>query len=132
MTNGILESINTKDKLYKIFIQADKANVDRFNTLKSDYQAYRARLRKTIREAKRMFYARTFLMYKNDMKKTWGVISDTLKRNRKSKSQAEFIYENHVIRDTDEIANHFNDYFINIARTLSQQIRPTHSFNNYI
>ena len=101
MTNGILESINTKDKLYKIFIQADKANVDRFNTLKSDYQAYRARLRKTIREAKRMFYARTFLMYKNDMKKTWGVISDTLKRNRKSKSQAEFIYENHVIRDTD-------------------------------
>ena len=116
MTNGILESINTKDKLYKIFIQADKANVDRFNTLKSDYQAYRARLRKTIREAKRMFYARTFLMYKNDTKKTWGVISDTLKRNRKSKSQAEFIYENHVIRDTDEIANHFNDYFINIAR----------------
>ena len=132
MTNGILESINTKDKLYKIFIQADKTNVDRFNTLKSDYQAYRARLRKTIREAKRMFYARTFLMYKNDMKKTWGVISDTLKRNRKSKSQAEFIYENHVICDTDEIANHFNDYFINIARTLSQRIQPTHSFNNYL
>ena len=71
-------------------------------------------------------------MYRNDMKKTWGVISDTLKRNRKSKSQAEFIYENHVIRDTDEIANHFNDYFINIACTLSQQIQPTHSFNNYL
>ena len=70
MTNGILKSINTKDKLYKICIQADKTNVDRFNTLMSDYQAYRARLRKTIREAKRMFYARTFLMYKNDMKKT--------------------------------------------------------------
>ena len=122
MTNGILESINTKDKLYKIFIQADKTNVDRFNTLKSDYQAYRARLRKTIREAKRMFYAT------NHMKKTCGVISDTLKRNRKSKSQAEFIYENHVIRDTDEMANHFDDYFINIARTLSQ----THSFNNYL
>ena len=66
------------------------------------------------------------------MKKTWGVISDTLKRNRKSKSQAEFIYENHVIRDTDEIANHFNDYFINIVRTLSQQTQPTHSFNNYL
>ena len=60
------------------------------------------------------------------------MISDTLKRNRKSKSQAEFIYENHVIRDTDEIVNHFNDYFINIARTLSQQIQPTHSFNNYL
>ena len=66
------------------------------------------------------------------MKKTWGVISDTLNRNCKSKSQAEFIYENHVIRDTDEIANQFNDSFINMARTLSQQIQPTHSFNNYL
>ena len=54
MTNGILETINTKDKLYKIFIQADKTNIDRFNTLKSDYQAYRARLGKTIREAKQI------------------------------------------------------------------------------
>ena len=71
-------------------------------------------------------------MYKNDMKKTWGMISDTLKRNCKSKSQAEFIYENHVIRDTEEISNYFNDYFINIARTLSQQIQPTHAFNNYL
>ena len=132
MTNGILESINTKDNLYKIFIQADKTSVDRFNTLKSDYQTYRARLRKTIREAKQMFYARTFLMYKNDMKKTWRVISDTLKINCKSKSQAELIYENHVIRDTEEIANHFNNYFINISRTLSQQIQPTHTFNNYL
>ena len=67
------------------------------NTLKSDYQAYRARLRKTIREAKRMFYARTFLMYKNVMKKTREVISDTLKRSCKSKSQAKFMYENHVM-----------------------------------
>ena len=32
----------------------------------------------------------------------------------------------------DEIAKHFNDYFINIARTLSQQIQGTHSFNNYL
>ena len=128
----ILESINIKDTLYNFFIQADKTNVDHFNTLKSDYQAYRARFRKTIREAKRMFYARTFLMYKNDMKKTWGVINDTLIRNCKSKSLAECNYKYYVIRAIDEIANHFNDYFINIARTLSRQIQGTHSFNNYL
>ena len=71
-------------------------------------------------------------MCKNNMKKTWGVINDTFKRNGKSKSQAKFIDENYVIRDTNELANHFNDYFIKIARTLSQQIQPTHSFNNYL
>ena len=42
----------------------------------------------------------------------------------------EFIVGNHVIRDTDEIANHFNDYFINISLTLLQQIQPTHSFDH--
>ena len=31
---------------------------------KNEYHIYRARLRRTIREAKRMFYTRTFLMNK--------------------------------------------------------------------
>ena len=71
-------------------------------------------------------------MYKNDIKKTWGVISDTLKSSDKSKSQVEFIVGNHIIRDTDEIASHFNDYFINISNTLLQQIQLTHSFDHYL
>ena len=132
MSYGILESINTKNRLYKRFIQTDKNNVALFDTLKAEYHIYRARLRRTIREAKRMFYARAFLLYKNDMRKTWGVINDTLQSNRRSKGQSEFIFGNRIIRDSDEIANHFNDYFINISRTLSQQIQPVHSFDNYL
>ena len=72
MSCGILESINTKNRLYKRFMQTDKNNVALFDTLKAEYSIYRARLRKTIttiREAKRMFYARTFLLYKNYMRK---------------------------------------------------------------
>ena len=56
MSYGILESINTKNRLYKRFIQTDKNNVALFDTLKAEYHIYRARLRRTIREAKRMFY----------------------------------------------------------------------------
>ena len=132
MSYGILESINTKNRLYKRFIQTDKNKVALFDTLKAEYHIYRARLRRTIREAKRMFYARTFLLYKNDMRKTWGVINDTLQSNRRSKGQSEFIFGNRIIRDSDEIANYFNDYFINISRTLSQQIQPVHSFDHYL
>ena len=129
-----LESINTKNRLYKRFIQTDKNNVALFDTLKAEYHIYiyHTRLRRTIREAKRMFYARTFLLYKNDMRKTWGVINDTLQSNRRSKGQSEFIFGNRIICDSDEIANHFNDYFINISRTLSQQIQPVHSFDHYL
>ena len=49
---GILESINKK-KFYKRFIQTDKNNIELFNTLRNEYHIFRARLRKTIREAKR-------------------------------------------------------------------------------
>ena len=131
-SHGILESINTKNRLYKRFIQTDKINVSLFGTLKAEYHIYRARLRRTIREAKRMFYAKTFFLYKNDMRKTWGAINDTLQNNRRSKGQTEYIFGNRSIRDADEIANHFNDYFINISRTLSQQIQPIHSFYHYL
>ena len=132
MTYEILESINNKNNLYKRFIQTDKNNIELFNTLKNEYHIYRARLRRTIREAKRMFYARTFLMYKNNMKKTWGVISDTLKSSDKSKPLVEFKVGNHIIRARDKIANQLSDYFINISRTLLQQIQPTHSFDHYL
>ena len=71
-------------------------------------------------------------MCKNDMKRTWGVISDTLKSSDMSKCQVEFIAGNRIIRETDEIANHFNDYFINISRTPLQQIKPTHSSDHYL
>ena len=66
------------------------------------------------------------------MRKTWGVINDTLQSNRRSKGQSEFIFGNRIFSDSDEIANHFNDYFINISRTLSQQIQSVHSFGHYL
>ena len=66
------------------------------------------------------------------MRNTWGVINNTLQSNRRSKGQLEFIFGNRVIRDSNKIANHFNDYFINISRTLSQQIQPVHSFDHYL
>ena len=66
------------------------------------------------------------------MRKTWRVINDTLQSNLRLKGQSEFLFGNSIIRDPDEIANHFNDYFINISRILSQQIQPVHSFNHYL
>ena len=70
MTDGILKSINTKDKLYKILIQTNVVNTAIFNTLKEEFKVYRATLRRSIREAKRRYYIKTFNMYKNDIKIT--------------------------------------------------------------
>ena len=60
MTKGILNSINTKNALYKILIQTSPTNEDVHSRLKSEYTEYRAKLRKCIREAKRLYYLRLF------------------------------------------------------------------------
>ena len=67
MTDGILKSINTKDKLYKILIQTDTENEHLYTRLKSEFITHRTDLRRNIREAKRMYYTRTFDLYKNDI-----------------------------------------------------------------
>ena len=70
MTRGILNSINTKNMRYKIFIQADSQNVDTYNNFKQKCINYKATLRKSIHAAKRMYYLRLFTLHKNDIKKT--------------------------------------------------------------
>ena len=69
MTDDILKSINTRDKLYKRLVQTDLGNCDLYNRLKNEYKTFRATLRRSIREAKRLYYMKTFNLYKNDIKK---------------------------------------------------------------
>ena len=82
ITNAILKSINTKDKLYKRLIQADMGNTILYNTLKEEFNIYRATLRKSIREAKRAYYIRTFNTFKYDIKKTWSIINQSLSNKK--------------------------------------------------
>ena len=74
LTNGILKSINIKDKMYKILAKADNVNEAAYTNLKAEFNAYIKTLRRSINEAKRLYYTRTFELYRNDIKQTWSVI----------------------------------------------------------
>ena len=93
MTDAILKSINTKDKLYKILIQTDTEDEHLYTRLKSEFITHRTVLRKNIRETKRMYYTRTFDLYKNDILKTWSVINSTFIKNKKCNAPEQFIID---------------------------------------
>ena len=57
------------------------------------------------------------------MKKTWLTIKETLQRNQKHALPVEFLMDNRRLTNPHEIANEFNAYFINIGRSLSDQIQ---------
>ena len=99
MTRGILMSINTKNMLYKIFIQDDSQNVYTNTNFNQVYINYKATLRESIRAAKRMYYLRLFTLYKNDSKKTWCLI--TITNKSKGKLHCEFDLDGNIITNSD-------------------------------
>ena len=131
MTTGILNSINTKDGLYKTLLKTD-TNSDDYRIAQANFKRYREILRNSIKRAKMLYYKRTFNLYQNDVKKTWTLIKETLQQKKKQELPAEFIWNDQIITDLDEIANKFNTYFINIGHSLSEQIHATRSSDEYL
>ena len=74
---GLLNSINTKDRLYKILVQTDTNNI-LYETMRLNLKTYQRILKNSIKEAKRVYHFNLFSKYKADVKKTWSIIKDTL------------------------------------------------------
>ena len=62
MTYGLLNSINKKDKLYKLLLKSD-VNSNSPADLKAMFKRYSETLRSIIKEPKRLYYHRTLLLY---------------------------------------------------------------------
>ena len=123
MTTGILNSINTKDRLYKTLLKTGTNNDD-YRVAKANFKRYRDILRNSIKRAKMLYYKRTFNLYQNDVKKTWTLIKETLQQKKRQELPIEFIWNDRIITDLDEIANKFNTYF--------KQIHATRSSDEYL
>ena len=67
MTNDILNSINSKYKMYRNLL---KTNTDRYNTLKVNYKTYKNIIRWSIMLAKRQYYHTIFSRSQVILKKT--------------------------------------------------------------
>ena len=80
-------------------------------------------LRRSINEANRLYYMRVFELYRNDIKQTWSVTKSTLQKNARCPDSTKFVLANHMITNLDEIANEFHTYFVNIGRSLNDQIQ---------
>ena len=133
ITNGILKSINTKEKLYKTLIQTNTTtNIDLYHRLKEEFKQYRAKLRKSIRETKRQYFSNIFNRHKSDIRKTWCLLNETLNRNVKKQPTHEFLVDNRMTTDPVIIANKFNEYFINIGNSLADKIPKAEPFHSYL
>lgn len=118
ITKGIQKSCKKKNKLYRDFLNG------RTKEAESAYKTYKTRLTSVMRLSKKNYFSAALEKNKHNIKNTWSVLNKLIKRvNPTSAIPTQFFTKDKVIiNNTKEIANHFNNYFINIGPNLANEI----------
>ena len=123
ITQGIIKSINFRDKLY-LSLKQTPYNTPKYAIIKTNLKTYNKILRHNIELAKRLYYTRKFNKSINDMKKTWDIIKQITNRMTTKKQLPSFFNLNgQIITGKHNIANKFNEYFTKIGPTLAANIK---------
>ena len=75
-----------------------------------------------LRTAEKQYYSGKLDLVKGNMKKTWAVLNEIMGKKRDHKSIQELHVDNNIISDQQQIANKFNDFFINVGPNLAKKI----------
>lgn len=122
ITNGIIKSIRYRDKLY-VKLKSLSPEHQQYQAALINFKTYNKILQKTIRLAKKQYFANCFLKFKSDIKKTWLTINNLINKSKRTNNfPKEFLVDGNLESDPEKIANEFNNFFIGIGPKLSQQI----------
>lgn len=124
MTNGILRSIKTRDKLHKkLLLECHTSPL--YPYIEAQLRYHRIILRRLIFLAKQAYWQNRFSGVQNNIKRTWDLINNVIKSNSYSKFPDSFKINDENITDTGKIANEFNNFFVNIGKDLASKIPPS-------
>ena len=116
ITKEILASRKLKNKLYKRFINNPN------NTNEKNYKTYRNKFNKIKRLAKKSYYNGKFQESQGNIRQTWKLINEITNKNKSSSELPDnFMKDGNIITDPNEIANNFNEYFVNVGPKLAEK-----------
>ena len=116
---AIKNSIKIKNKLYVKYIKHKTI----FNV--KAYEDYKRILNNTTKKAERDHYAVLFRANKDNIKKTSAIIKEVVNKTQTKTTINEFLINNKVITNTEEIAYSFNSFHENIRPNLTSKIPKT-------
>jgi hypothetical protein len=88
------------------------------------YKSYRNKLTAILRKSEKNYYFQKLDNVKGNLAKTWKILNTITSRSRNNYSIDEIVYNNSIISDPKQIANKFNNFFINIGPDLAKKITP--------
>jgi len=128
ISNGIVKSIKNKHRLYKKFLSKPT------QTNESKYKIYRNKLNHTIRIAKKLYFHKKLTSDQGNTKETWRTLNELLNRKNNTHSfPSKFVVDQKELTDPSDIANNFNDFFVNIGPKLAEKFDKSNDmYNNYL
>ena len=119
ISNEILESMKLRDKCLK------KYNHNKSESNLAEFRKLRNKTQQLVRDAKADYISNEIEKNKNDSKKLWKSLK-CLGYENKPKTREHIILKinDEVNHDPVTIANHINDFFINVAHRLTVNLPP--------
>ena len=126
-TKGLVNACKKQKRLYKRYLK----NRTKDNEYK--YKIYKNKLTGIKRFCEKMYYSKLLENNKNDIKTTWKTLNKIINKNRTTSNYPdEFKDEsNNLISNSNDIANNFNKFFVNVGPNLAKKIENDNSTSIY-
>jgi hypothetical protein len=126
MTPGLLVSRKNKIMLGKNFSK----NPNDVNS--TCYKNYRNVYNRTVKAAKKLFYDSQFKLNQANIKKTWELMFEVIKKTKsKTNDISSILADNVSFSDPKMIAEKFNEFFTGVAQKIADKIPPASMPDNF-
>ena len=132
ITRGILVSMKKRDNLYKLL--SSEKDQNKKHEIFEIYKQYRNLIVTLLKQSKKNYYSSYFVENQNNIKKTWDGIRGIINvSKRKNSLPTKIIYGNSEKNTNIEMANAFNNFFVDIGKNVEKKIpQPKSSFHVYM
>jgi len=131
ITKGLIKSIKFRDKLH-LKSKTSRLTIEEYQNIKTNIKTYTTIIKRLIRKLKRRYLSNKFEEHKSNLRKTWQLINDVMGRDKKDTTADIFIIDRKEITDPKEIANQFNQFFINIGSSDENDEFEENGFKEYL
>ena len=114
ITQGIRNSINRKNKLFKKYITMKNSTMR--DNIHTEYKTLKNRINSLIYHSKKNYYTKYFNQYSNNIKKIWIGIKNIINIKPKDHNSPNCIeVDNELVTDNTDICNNFDKYLTTVA-----------------
>ena len=117
LTVGLRESIKIKNKLYVGTKRGQNKEEKHLF-----YKQYRNKLNHLLRSEERKYYQDMLKEHRSNIKRCWQIIKLIINKNKNISVNKRFKHNGKIVEDGKEIADIFNNFFVNVGSTLAKAI----------